>query len=79
MLKHKTSEADLFRPPFAGYTNKFILELVLEDWKKHDPEALSNFLTGDGDYQPLLQAAKKGDVEMMQFLIDKGASQKQRR
>ena len=81
LLKHvEKCEDDLFCRPYVGYTNLEILKLVLENWEKDDPQAVKYFLKGDNEYQPLIQAAAKGDIEMMEYLIDeKGANKMQKR
>ena len=71
---------DLFSRDYVGYANLEILKLVLENWENDDPQAVKDFLKGDNEYQPLLQAAAKGDIEMMEYLInEKGANKMQKR
>ena len=78
LLKYKKSEADLFSRPFVGYENIDILSTALENWEQERPEQVLLFLSGEGDYQPLLRAAQLGNVDMMKFLISKEAYEKQR-
>lgn len=78
MLGYITGEKDLFYPPFVGYTNIEVLELALDDWKLRDELAASAFLHGSYKYPPLHRAARVGNIEMMQLLLDKGADGKQR-
>ena len=80
-LKHvEKCEDDLFSRPYVGYTNLEILKLVLDNWEKDDRQAVEDFLKGDNEYQPLIQAAAKGDIEMMKYLInEKGANKMQKR
>ena len=70
------SKDDLFSRPYIGYTNLEILKLILENWEKDDPQAVKDFLQGDNEYQPLIQAAAKGDIEMMKYLINEKCANK---
>ena len=69
-------EDDLFSRPYVGYANLEILKLVLENWENDDPQAVKDFLKGDNEYQPLIQAAAKGDIEMMKYLINEREANK---
>ena len=78
LLEYITGDKDLFYPPFVGYTSIEILRLALEDWKLRDNLAALAFLRGSYKYPPLHIAARIGDIEMIQCLLEKGADVKQR-
>ena len=70
---------DLFLHPFVGYTNLEILKLVMENWEERDSEAVKSFLHGDGDCKPLIHVTSKGNLEMIEILIEKCVNGEQRR
>ena len=56
-----------------------VLEIALINWKEEDPEAVACLLRGDHkEHQPFLEAAKKGNIELMQFFLQHGANHLQR-
>ena len=77
-IENEQAQLDLFSRPFVGYTNLDILKQILENWETRNPEEVQAFLRGDLQYQPFLQAAGKGDIEMIQCLLKKGADKNQR-
>lgn len=51
----------------------------LFDWRSKDPEAVANLLHGDHvEHQPFLEAARKGNVALMEFFLQQGANHLQR-
>ena len=78
LLEYIAGDKDLFYPPFVGYTNIEVLRLALEDWKLRDDLAASAFLRGSYKYPPLHIAARIGNIEMIQCLLEKGANGEQR-
>ena len=68
---------DLFSRPFVGYTNLEILKQILDDWETRDSKEVKAFLGGEQRYQPLLQVTAKGDIKMIEFMLDKGADLEQ--
>ena len=68
---------DLFSRPFVGYTNLEILKQILDDWETRDSKEVKEFLGGEKRYQPLLQVTAKGDIKMIELMLDKGANLEQ--
>ena len=62
--------------------NSFIeqfLEIALINLKKEDPEAAACLLGGDHkEHQPFLEAAKKGNIQLMEFFLQHEANHLQR-
>ena len=80
LLSVKGIKADeLFSRLFVGYTNLEVLKLALKHWKaRHDEKEIKEFFRGGKQYQPFLQAAARGDLDMMLFLLHQDADELQR-
>ena len=52
---------------------------VFDTWKQENPEAADCLLKGNHEkHQPFLEAAKKGNVHLMKYFLEKGANPLQR-
>lgn len=48
-------------------------------WREKDPEEVARLLNGDHEeHQPFLEAAKKGNIDLMEFFLEQGANHSQR-
>jgi ankyrin repeat protein len=53
--------------------------MALHNWRREDAEAVECLLRGDHkEHQPFLEAAKKGNIELIEFFLQQGANHLQR-
>ncbi|XP_028391796.1 uncharacterized protein LOC114516496 isoform X2 [Dendronephthya gigantea] len=79
LLQFTTSEADIFSAHLIHNVDFEVLKMGLLIWKEKDPEAVACLLNGDHkQHQPFLEAAKKGNIQLMQFFLEQGANHSQR-
>ncbi|CAB4034232.1 tetratricopeptide repeat family, partial [Paramuricea clavata] len=56
-----------------------VLKIGLRNWKEKDPEAVACLLSGNHkEHQPFLEAARKGNIDLMEFFLQEGANYLQR-
>ncbi|XP_028391727.1 serine/threonine-protein phosphatase 6 regulatory ankyrin repeat subunit C-like [Dendronephthya gigantea] len=79
LLEHTTNEADLFAAHLIDSVDIEILKLGLLVWREKDRNAVASLLNGDHEkHQPFLEAARKGNVKLMEFFLEQEANHLQR-
>ncbi|CAB4017355.1 serine threonine- phosphatase 6 regulatory ankyrin repeat subunit B, partial [Paramuricea clavata] len=78
LSQYTRSEADMFSAHLIHNVDIEVLKISLHSWKKREPEAVMRLLSGDHQHQPFLEAARKGNIDLMEFFLQKGANPLQR-
>ena len=76
LLGYISSDKDVFgHPAYVAYTNFEVLKIAVEDWELRDKIAVTDFLYGRyTGLDPLMEITKRGDIKMMEFILEKRAS-----
>ncbi|XP_028391719.1 transient receptor potential cation channel subfamily A member 1-like isoform X3 [Dendronephthya gigantea] len=79
LLNHTTNKEDLFAAHFIDSVHIEILKTGLLNWRRMDRKAVADLLDGKiKKNQPFLEAAKRGNVELMEFFLEQGANHLQK-
>ncbi|XP_028391797.1 transient receptor potential cation channel subfamily A member 1-like [Dendronephthya gigantea] len=79
LLESTTSEGDIFSAHLIHNVDFQVLKKGLLSWREKNPETLACLLKGDyKEDQPFLEAAKKGNIQLLEFFLEEGANYLQR-
>ena len=79
LLEYTTNKVDIFSRHLMHHVGQEVLEEGLHTWTKKDPKAVAILLKGDHEeHQPFLDAARRGNEELVEFFLQKGANHQQR-